>query len=267
MDIFAKEKIHHMYQRHPSFNPPEDENIKIWRYLDIPKFLWLLERKSLYFSRSDLLGDSFEGSLPSTPGQFLVDSLLKKQASELLKIDEKDVPPPPSFLDIWRKVCYVCSFHMNEHESAALWSIYTKAKQGVAIQSTFKKLVDSFKSYSINPVFIGTVKYIDYQSGIIHVEENAFLPLLHKRKSFEYEREIRVVITQPSAIFVGATPYKECEKHEGLNVPIDLDCFIEHIYLAPTTKPWIKELLTSIMDKNGINKPLDQSSLDANPII
>jgi hypothetical protein len=61
-------KLFIMYEQHPEFNPPDNENCKIWRYLDIPKFFWLLEKQSLYFSRADLLGDPFEGSIPSAEG-------------------------------------------------------------------------------------------------------------------------------------------------------------------------------------------------------
>lgn len=260
-----------MFKAHPVFKSPTDENVKIWRYLDISKFLWLVEKKSLYFSRCDLLGDPFEGSLPSAPDQVKFQSILLKQTAEILNLKEKDVkisnlddnsaPDYFSLTDLWRKSCYICSFHMSEFESAALWSIYTKAKQGVAIQSTFRKLTTSFNHYKKNPIRIGMVKYIDYTKETIDVF-NAFNPLICKRKSYEHDKEIRAIISFPQEF---KTPLAR-EKNEGLNVPVDIDNLIECIYLAPTTKPWIKELLISIMKKNGIKKPIEQSSLDAKPI-
>ena len=39
-------------------------NEKIWRYLDFAKFINILDKKSLFFSRVDKLGDPFEGSFP-----------------------------------------------------------------------------------------------------------------------------------------------------------------------------------------------------------
>ena len=257
-----------MYEKHPVFEPPDDENIKIWRYLDIPKFLWLIEKKSLYFSRCDLLGDPFEGSLPSSSNQVIFKAYDKKEYAKLFKIDEKDDPEPPSSQILWRNDCYICSFHMNEHESAALWSIYARAKQGVAIQTTFKKLVDSLKSYKISPVFIGKMKYIDYTRETIDLS-NSFLPILYKRKSFEHERELRAVSMPIDELYVPVSPERKERKPnppEGVSIPIDVDCFIERIYLAPTTKSWIKELLEAIIKKNGIEKPLEQSGLDATPI-
>ena len=36
------------------FQPP-DANIRVWRYMDLPKLIDLLEAKSLHFSRADTL--------------------------------------------------------------------------------------------------------------------------------------------------------------------------------------------------------------------
>src|SRR5919112_3013990 len=47
---------------HPVFAPPPDPNVKIWRYMDFTKYVSMLDSGGLYFSRSDLLGDPFEGS-------------------------------------------------------------------------------------------------------------------------------------------------------------------------------------------------------------
>ena len=50
-----------MYQKHPEFEEPSNENIKIWRYLDFTKFVSYLDRKALFFTRADKLDDRFEG--------------------------------------------------------------------------------------------------------------------------------------------------------------------------------------------------------------
>jgi hypothetical protein len=47
---------------HPVFTKPQDPNVPIWRYMDFTKFVSMLENSALYFCRSDLLGDPFEGS-------------------------------------------------------------------------------------------------------------------------------------------------------------------------------------------------------------
>jgi hypothetical protein len=256
-----------MYQKHDIFVEPEDKNVKIWRYMDIIKFLSILERKSLFFSRMDLLGDPFEGSIPKTKGQPKF-NLLPKILTDDDNGTTYSVPKSFSIHDSFRKLSYVYSFHINSAESAALWSIYTKSKQGVAIQSTYKNLCESFNDYSENDVFIGLVNYIDYTTETIQLYDNVFPPLLHKRKSFEYEKELRAIIIAPKQFLSEGILVDEFvdKLPKGIYIPVNLDILIEKIYIAPTTQSWIKSLLLSLMEKYGLNKEIFQSDLDQNPI-
>jgi hypothetical protein len=54
--------------QHPSFRLPTDKDISIWRYMDLGKYLSMLDRRSLFLARATLLGDPFEGS----PTKFMV---------------------------------------------------------------------------------------------------------------------------------------------------------------------------------------------------
>jgi hypothetical protein len=59
------------------------------------------------------------------------------------------------------------------------------------------RLKTSFNEYESN-VFIGKVRYIDYQSTDFSNfidENNPINRFLHKRKSFEHERELRAVVS------------------------------------------------------------------------
>jgi len=53
-----------MYVECPNLEKPKNENATIWRYMDFTKFVSLLDRRELFFSRTDRLGDPFEGSCP-----------------------------------------------------------------------------------------------------------------------------------------------------------------------------------------------------------
>jgi hypothetical protein len=48
--------------QHPSLKIPSNLDIKIWRYMDLAKYIAILQRRSLFFARASLLGDPFEGS-------------------------------------------------------------------------------------------------------------------------------------------------------------------------------------------------------------
>lgn len=38
---------------------------------------------------------------------------------------------------------YISCWHMNEYESAAMWKLYAKSSDAIAIQTTFQKLCES----------------------------------------------------------------------------------------------------------------------------
>ena len=52
-----------MFKEHQDFKTPKD-NSKIWRYMDFTKFIDMLDKSALFFTRVDKLGDPFEGSCP-----------------------------------------------------------------------------------------------------------------------------------------------------------------------------------------------------------
>src|SRR5215207_9699692 len=51
-----------MYHSNFACTPPDDENVRVWRYMTFIKFVSLLDRSALFFARVDRLGDPFEGS-------------------------------------------------------------------------------------------------------------------------------------------------------------------------------------------------------------
>jgi len=222
----------------------------------------------------DKLGDPFEGSLPSTEGQDYLDQYnwLIREYKTINPIPNSETPyTMPYYL---RKNSYVCSFHVSSFESAALWSLYTKAKQGVAIQSTYKRLCECFNDYHENDVYIGQVKYIDYTTDKIPLSPNIMTPLVCKRKSFEYEKELRALIFFPQQFRQPPEPgtnisVKEIVEKQppGFHVPVNLDILIENIYIAPTTQSWVNELMSSLIKNFGIDKKILQSDLDKEPII
>jgi hypothetical protein len=56
------------FKRHPTFTPTPNEDSKLWRYMNLPKFLSLLQTKSLFLCNLELMArsDLFEGTLPSS---------------------------------------------------------------------------------------------------------------------------------------------------------------------------------------------------------
>jgi len=242
-----------MYKDYPAvFEKPKDENAKIWRYMDFSKLVSLLDMSKLFFPRADKLGDPFEGSYPR--GNVI-----------LRPITYKDVPKDKlgtlsEFYRIFVKFTAISCWHLNEYESAAMWKLYLKSNEGIAIQSTFSRLKSSFLDEN-HTIYIGKVKYIDYDKELISREgyPSAFV---HKRKSFEHEQELRAVIQSFIRKRNGEINWSKPPFKDGLYVSVNLDTLIEKVYLAPTCPNWLLELVKSVTRTYGLSKDVLSSALD-----
>lgn len=91
----------------------------------------------------------------------------------------------------WPKYIAINCWHMNEHESAAMWKLYLKSNEGIAVQSSYNKLRDCI--IDDEQVLVGMVKYLDYEAE--HIDPgNILSAFVYKRKSFEHEREVRALV-------------------------------------------------------------------------
>ena len=155
---------------------------------------------------------------------------------------------------------YVNCWHMNNHEPNTMWNKYAFGNRGIAIQSTYKKLRDSFvnTSESIN---IGIINYIDYEKTEIKWG-NMLEIITHKRINFSDERELR-------AILVNTHTTQESSGHvkipKGHNISVDLEELIESVIIAPSVPNWIYDLVCSILGKFSLDKPVLKSKLDDLP--
>jgi hypothetical protein len=159
--------------------PPRSASL--WRYLDFTKFVSLLDLKSLFFSRLDKLQDKYEGVEP------------KKQREKTLAwykafpMSEEDRASLLNNKFTMRNKIYVNCWHANRHESQAMWKVYLKSNEGVAIRTSFASLDAALKG-TPHLVFAGMVDYFDYDA--IESLQSQFMS---KRASFAYEREFRLM--------------------------------------------------------------------------
>lgn len=237
-----------MYKVHPAFKKPQTETVKLWRYMDFTKFVSLLDKSALFFCRVDKLEDQFEGSYSKANIPF---------RTALYDCPENELKGLSELHERAKQQLAINCWHLSECESCAMWKLYLRSDCGIAIQSSFKRLTDSFAKEK-RDVFIGKIKYIDYKKDIIP-EGNIFWGFMHKRKSFEHEKEMRAVIQLP---LKNGKPLVS----DGLFVSVDLDTLIESVYLAPKSARWIRELVYSVQRKYGLNKKTIQSDLDDIPV-
>jgi hypothetical protein len=240
LEVFA------VYEKHRAFQPPQDEDTKVWRYTDFTKFVSLLDRRSLFFSRADQLGDPFEGSYPK---------LNVKRRREAYCGTNLGTQDWSDLLQSMRGDTLVNCWCMGEHESDAMWKLYTRNEEGVTIQSTFRLLCEAFAETK-QEVYAGTVAYVDYESDFIP-EDNAFYPYLCKRKNFEHEKELRVIyqdLMSPDVV------------QYGLYIPVSISTLIERVHVAPFATDWFTDLVSSVARKYSADLEVVKSSLDAEPM-
>ncbi len=151
-------------------------------------------------------------------------------------------------------------WHMNEHESAAMWKLYSSSDEAVCVQSTYRRLRVCLPTF----VYVGEVNYIDYETQGFSVH-NGFNFIMHKRLSFAHERELRAIFWEMDGS-PEAAPYKGRITPNGWTIEADLTAMIEQVYVSPAAEPWFAELVQSMTSKCGFTFPVRQSSLAAAPL-
>lgn len=233
---------------HPCFSQPENGESLIWRYMDFTKFVSLLESDSLFFSRADCFEDVFEGSVPK--GNVINRGILYGQIPEEQR--QSAISQMVEFRKRIRSHTYINCWHMNNHESAAMWRLYAATNEAVAICTKYSTLA----SILDDDVFLGCVNYIDYETSTIP-ENNSFWPFMFKRMSFAHEIEVRAVVQDLE---------QNLEVSGGLLKPIDTEKLIEKVYVAPNAPNWYLNLVSQVVSRYGLPAKVIQSSLSEEPV-
>src|SRR5258708_7738586 len=180
---------------------------KIWRYMDFTKYVSLLQNSSLFCPQLCRFDDKHEGSfslfIPKTMRRAIL-------ANEWI---HKEMHDGATY---YRTHFAASCWHMNNNESAALWKLYLSSNEGIAVQTTVEKLLNSLKQ---EPHLKGNVLYVtpDWE-GATNVGSD-IVPFI-KRASFEHEHEYRL-------IFHG----DDLDKQSGVSIPVTLKTLIETVYV------------------------------------
>lgn len=263
--ILLDETVIRYYWMNKPFDEPNPDD-KLWRYMDIAKFVSMLISKSLYFTPATAFSDIFEGAkgvienkekwdnyyleffrhaIKTAPGispEETVDPQLTETAQKLLSEMHQHGALNRS------STCISC-WHCNESESEAMWQLYSKnVTNAIAIQTTARKL---YEALGENPyIDIGKVNYIDYRTRFSNIGGGAFW---FKRKSFEHEHEVRALVRNPAL------------DGKGCSLPIDLNILIEGIYISPYASRWFEVVVRDIVSRYGLDKPIINSSMADTP--
>ncbi len=125
-----------MYVQNKGLEPPEEVQ-QIWRYMDLAKFLSLREDQALYFSCVAKFDDPYEGLFPLSLWKSFADIREDKKLNRSKDIDDI-IPKLREIERSIRHAHYVNCWHMNTYESAAMWEIYQRSGEGIAVTGRLK---------------------------------------------------------------------------------------------------------------------------------
>ena len=176
-----------------------------------------------------------------------------------------------TLVNLWKplmRFMMVNCWHESEYDSQAMWRVYAGGKYGIAIKTDMKSLGGCFVNRL--PDAIVKVGYIPYDQEIIPL--GLATPLLFKRPNFDYEREVRVVVTdllehQTTRKTEDPAPdvYLTDVDDEGRYYDVDPEQLIHEIVISPYAAPWMTELTRAVTKRYGLNVPVVQSSLSQKP--
>ena len=233
-----------MYEEHQAVTPPPPE-ATLWRYMDFPKFVSVLDKSALFFCNASRLGDPFEGTWPTAN----FETLAARYSPEMAEIARIGLQGSAHLRGQFSVNCW----HWNGFESDAMWGLYATRNAGIAIQTVFKSFAESLTDEIA--ITVGVVKYVDYQTDAIP-DDHIVHTLLHKRHHFEHEREVRAIVAEPA---------QPRDLQVGRYCEVDLSVLIKRVVVSPLAPEWLSELVQSVAVKYGLKAPVIASELAAHP--
>jgi hypothetical protein len=222
----------------------------IWRYMDIIKFLDLIQTQQLYFSNIENFNDPYEGFVSIDYKEMELKNFKTVEEKNLYEAEKKE-ELKNYFINCW---------HINNYENVAMWKAYTDSNNGIAIKSTITDLVVAIglknynnKEYN-NNISFGKVEYIGdlNDEEILKIKNKTIFNdktkiLLYKNISFKDENEVRLIIR------------KKKNNNNYCKLDIDINKLINEIYIIPTAPTYYRHIIEKLIEKYNI-KNIDVST-------
>ncbi len=250
------------YETHPELVDIEDPDTVLWRYVDLYKWLDMLQTSELHLTRADQMEDRWEGSYSEVN---------LAQRPSLYSANWSVMAPSMSVMyQFGRSHTYLNCWYMGAGESYAMWKIYDAAGRGVAFRTTAGRLKESLAGSRKPPISGAKVQYVDYSKTFIP-EANLFFPYMHKRSSFSHESEYRLLAMWTPEV-LETDEYGKAVRTEPdlpplfLREPVDLDRLVEAVYVSPDAPDWVARVVGEVTDKYMPGLRIRHSDLAADPV-
>jgi hypothetical protein len=157
----------------------------------------------------------------------------------------------------WRLGYFVSCWYLSDYESDAMWRLYGGSNNCVAIRSTYARLRACLPDH----IFLGKVRYIDYESEDFP-SLNMFENVVHKRRAFEHEREVRAI----AWAMVGEQHIVANSDELGYFPSLNVEGLIQGVYVHPLADDWFLKSVTQTIRAAGHNLPVQRSEMAALPV-
>jgi hypothetical protein len=216
----------------------------IWQYMALEKLFAVLSTKQLHFSPLSTMPDPSESILPQGAREQLKEQLPEHFRDGTAGISADDAL---AGLECQRKhTVSINCWYMSETDSLEMWRDYAP-NNGIAIQTTVKKLFSSLRKINETNIHIGRVVYYRPEEEDKYITQK-FLGSLYIKHAepFQKEKEIRAIAPSGS--------YKY-----GIDIPVTLPILIERLVLSPDLPEWAVPSFTEAMRKLGVECPIEKS--------
>jgi hypothetical protein len=266
-----------MIYEHPCHIKVEDTAV-LWRYMSLCKYLSLLKEQALFFCRADKFSDPHECSIPKKEFEYRTSPDKFEEEARAFRIAPRkyDLQYAKDRADksaeVHKNVKYATTvncWHINTMESDAMWRIYLKDNEGVAIR-TNKKRLNKVLSHAKEEIGVSKVRYLDYENDIFFHETdypenryNYLIPIFHKRNEFKHEEELRLYHHNFERENKGFWDSQPNEKGEFIK--IDVCELIECVIFPPTTDKKTQEKIVKLTKEYGFDFNFKESQLSTQP--
>jgi len=218
--------------------------------MELHKFRSMLEKNSLFFSRTDKQTDKLEGEYPEE-----MYAELAKRFSNGFPSDsgrtytfgewhtEKEIPS--HLISCWTE---------GTRESQRMWKEYCQSQESVAVCTTLQKLKNCFHDRIEPVVSIGKVRYGERENRLptsYSKWDGNFLlyPFFAKKEKFRWENEVRAIVniaTNRQNQF-GGTP-------NGCFIKADLHQLLDSVWTNPQASSRLTAQVMALLASYGFGK-------------
>lgn len=268
---------------HPKFFHELNSDVNLYRYMDFIRFESLIKESALFFCKTSVFDDPWEGTYPlvelkhqKEQAYYNQREIFKNYSSqeELDSLITNDMKYLQGGYENIKNIIFVNCWMHDTHESYAMWKLYSKEQNGILIKSTYEnifKALDQNVDYNFT---MSRVFYLNYESDHMYkgVEEMYNLteerkkslfslcitdPFLQKRKHFEHEKEYRIILKKHN--------HQSIAEEKGIFVNINLNVLIDEIILSPNCDTEFENKVKSTLSKFGIEKKILRSKIEQKP--